>query len=447
MMRRRDTYHIYLIIIPLLWVSKSWALPSYARQTGAPCAQCHTIAFGPQLTPYGRQFKLNGYVWGETKGSIPLSLMAVAGYNQTSKDLPEAPAPHFSTNDNFALNELTGFIAGRITQHMGAFIEAAYSGVERHTAWGAFDVRYARTGQLGGKGIVYGVSLNNNPTVTDLWNSTPVWSFPYTGSHLAPGPGAAPVLFDGISERVLGPNVYMMIDDHLYLEAGAYKGMSDNWLDKVGLSAEENLHLDGLATYWRAAWQFDKDRSSYSIGVLGLNVKQQPDPAARLTDRYSDIGFDATYQFAGDNGISATGNLLYVHETRHLDAAFAAGESDSSANHLNQLQLDATIAWHQTWVGSVGWFDTTGSNNAGLFPAAEIDGSANGSPNSRGYTLQLEYVPFGKTNSFGAPWMNARFGLQYKGYQRFNGGSSNYDGFGRSASDNNTLFVFAWLAI
>jgi hypothetical protein len=427
--------------------ANSWALPSYAQQTGAPCSQCHTIAFGPQLTAYGRQFKLNGYVWGEAS-SVPLALMAVVGYNQTSKNLPESPAPHYSTNNNFAMNELTAFYAGRITQHVGAFIEAAYSGIERHTAWGAVDVRYARSTTIGGKGVVFGVSINNNPTVTDLWNSTPVWSFPYTGSDLAPGPGASPMLFGGISERVLGPSFYAMINDHLYLEAGVYKGMSDQWLSNVGLTADDNLHLDGAATYWRAAYQFDKDRNSYSVGLLGLNVKQQPDPAAPETDRYNDIGFDATYQYAGDHGLAATANLLWVHEKRHLDAAFAAGESDSDTNHLNALQFDASLAWQQTWVASLGWFNTNGSSNAGLFPAdSEVDGFTNGSPDSRGYTMQLEYIPFGKISSFARPWANIRLGIQYKGYQRFNGGSSNYDGFGRSASDNNTLFAFAWLAI
>src|ERR1700722_10741772 len=38
------------------------ALPSYARQTGQPCATCHT-AF-PELTPYGRRFKIGGYTAG-----------------------------------------------------------------------------------------------------------------------------------------------------------------------------------------------------------------------------------------------------------------------------------------------------------------------------------------------------------------------------------------------
>ena len=41
------------------------ALPSYSWQTGLPCTQCHVQGFGPDLTDFGRQFKLNGYVWGD----------------------------------------------------------------------------------------------------------------------------------------------------------------------------------------------------------------------------------------------------------------------------------------------------------------------------------------------------------------------------------------------
>jgi len=36
--------------------------------------------------------------------------------------------------------------------------------------------------------------------------------------------------------------------------------------------------------------------------------------------------------------------------------------------------------------------------------------------------------------------------VQYTAYGRFNGASKNYDGFGRNASDNNTLFIYTWLA-
>ena len=426
--------------------SEAFALPSYAQQTGMPCSQCHTIAFGPALTSYGRQFKLNGYTFGDEKHAVPFALMVVTGYSHTATDLPEAPAPHFSTNNNVAVNEVTGFFAGRITEHSGAFIEAAYSGVERHTAWGAFDLRYARALTIGGKGVVAGISLNNNPTVTDLWNSTPVWSFPYTGSELAPTPGAAPLLFDGISERVLGPSAYVMINDKLYLEAGAYKAMSDRWLSNVGLTADDNLHMNGVAPYWRAVMQFERGPSYYSVGIVGLDAKLQPDPSVPATDHYRDIGLDATYQYTDGGKYAIQANLSYVHEKRSLDASFAAEASDAVENHLDSLHFDAGFAWDQTWVASVGWFNTSGSSNSALFAPAEVEGSATGSPDSRGYTIQLEYVAFGKIHSFLRPWLNLRLGLQYIGYNRFNGSNTNYDGFGRSASDNNTLFGFAWVA-
>ncbi|HET6236643.1 MAG TPA: hypothetical protein VFE41_17025 [Acetobacteraceae bacterium] len=41
--------------------------------------------------------------------------------------------------------------------------------------------------------------------------------------------------------------------------------------------------------------------------------------------------------------------------------------------------------------------------------------------------------------------MNLKLGAQYTLYTQFNGVASNYDGFGRNASDNNALYVFAWM--
>ncbi|MEE3500610.1 hypothetical protein [Acidiphilium acidophilum] len=40
------------------------AIPAFAAQTGMHCSACH-IGF-PQLTPYGRMFKLQGYITGGT---------------------------------------------------------------------------------------------------------------------------------------------------------------------------------------------------------------------------------------------------------------------------------------------------------------------------------------------------------------------------------------------
>jgi hypothetical protein len=65
-----------------------------------------------------------------------------------------------------------------------------------------------------------------------------------------------------------------------------------------------------------------------------------------------------------------------------------------------------------------------------------VTGSRNGSPDSRGLKIEFDYVP----------WLNTKIGLQYTAYLEFNGASKNYDGFGRSASDNNTLYAFLWTA-
>ena len=42
------------------------------------------------------------------------------------------------------------------------------------------------------------------------------------------------------------------------------------------------------------------------------------------------------------------------------------------------------------------------------------------------------------------PWENVRLSLQYTAYLKFNGSSSNYDGTGRDAQDNNTTYLLAW---
>jgi hypothetical protein len=65
-----------------------------------------------------------------------------------------------------------------------------------------------------------------------------------------------------------------------------------------------------------------------------------------------------------------------------------------------------------------------------------VGGSANGKPDTQGYMLELDYLPV----------QNVRLMLQYYGYSKFNGARINYDGAGRSASDNNTLFANIWLA-
>jgi hypothetical protein len=76
-----------------------------------------------------------------------------------------------------------------------------------------------------------------------------------------------------------------------------------------------------------------------------------------------------------------------------------------------------------------------------------LGGSANSKPNSNSFTVEADWVPFGKADSWLQPLANLKLGIQYTAYTQFNGGDKGYDGVtARSASDNNTLFLFAWLA-
>lgn len=438
---------LLLAVVGLGNCLEATALPSFASQTGMPCSQCHTLSYGPALTQYGREFKLNGYTWGDADSRMPLALMVQGGFSHVAEQLPEAPAPHYATDDNFSLDQVSLFFGGRLSEHAGAFAQVTYSGSDRHTSWDNTDIRYARTISLAGADAVVGLSINNNPTVQDLWNSTPAWGFPYITSPLVPGAAASPIISGYLAQLVLGATVYTMIHDAVYLEAGVYHGLSDRWLGNLGPGADANPHVQGVAPYWRAAYQWSNNDTHYfSVGTFGMDVTLQPDPTLPDTDHYTDVAFDATYQYTGSHGGAVSVDASLIHEKQRLAATFNAGGSASPDDHLDVASLDTSYMYRQTWGVGVGLFDTRGNSDATLYSPGSLTGSNSGSPDTRGYTVQLEYVPFGKMDSIARPWVNLRVGIQYTGYLRFNGGAANYDGSGRSASQNNSLFVFYWMA-
>src|SRR6476646_558112 len=112
-------------VVGLSYSLPATAVPAFAVQTGQPCKTCHIGAFGPQLTPFGRQFKMNGYTLraGDTF-TLPVSAMAIASFVHTQGD-QEPPTSSFSTNDNTTLDEASIFLAGGY-QHVGGFAEITY---------------------------------------------------------------------------------------------------------------------------------------------------------------------------------------------------------------------------------------------------------------------------------------------------------------------------------
>ena len=81
---------------------RAFSIPLYARQTGQPCATCHTAFL--ELTPFGRRFKLGGYTLGGGDWSGPpfAVMLQAPTYTHTEAGQEGGAAPHFGTNNNFA---------------------------------------------------------------------------------------------------------------------------------------------------------------------------------------------------------------------------------------------------------------------------------------------------------------------------------------------------------
>lgn len=426
----------------------AFAVPSYAQQTGLPCASCHTTSFGPGLTPFGQDFKANGYVYSNGASNLPpVAAMVISSFTNTQSGQSGGASTHFSPNDNLAVDQTSLFFAGKILDHLGAFIQVTYDGVAQRLAWDNTDIRYANSFQVSGTKVVWGLSLNNSPTVQDLWNTTPAWSYPYVASALAPTPTAAPLIEGALAQGVYGLTAYTLIDNHWYLEGGSYRTLPNRLLSALGVGAGSVSPSHGLAPYWRAAWKTQHGSNFGSVGLFGMDIHQYPGgDASAGTDHYTDLGFDGTYGYdTGRNRVLL--QATQIHEVQSLPASLALGGVSQASNELNTTRINAQYAYRQTYVISGAVFRIYGGADATLYAPGDISGSANGSPNSRGYIAQAEYTPFGKANSLLHPYLNVRLGLQYTYYTEFNGGNTNYDGSGRTAHDNNTLFAFAWFAI
>src|SRR3954453_14965432 len=98
-------------------------------------------------------------------------------------------------------------------------MEFKYDGVKQRPQVDNIDIRHARESELFGKDFLWGVTINNSPTVQDPWNSTPAWGFPFNRSPLAPTPTASTLVDGRLSQRVFGVGMYALWNDLLYWEA------------------------------------------------------------------------------------------------------------------------------------------------------------------------------------------------------------------------------------
>jgi hypothetical protein len=468
-----------LLAILILGMQPAHAIPLFNRQTGQNCVACHAGGQFPELTPYGRLFKMTGYTLGE-RIKVPLSAMAVVSQSSvanTSKSL--SPSTDFAKNNDFILANASVFAGGKITDNLGAFIQVTYDpravlnadgSYSGHTNADNMDLRWADRFVGADRDLIVGVSLNNNPSVSDPWNTAPAWMqyvpLPSpTSSQFIDATTPYPSYSSG--GNIAGLTTYAFLDRTWYGEIGAY-GTARGPLSFMTRGVTPRTTLRGLNPYWRLAWNREWGAHNLMIGTGGMYARVYQDPNDPSTiDRYHDWNIDAQYQYLLDPH-SVTAQLVYA-SSRHRypdaqggqPASFvdAAGNplppsSFQSSTHLLRAKL--SYVYQARYGGSVSLFNLSGTTNtanqtSGFDPATltitatdpnatqlslPVNGNLSGNPGTRGGTLEAFWMPV----------QYVRVGAQYTIYTRYNGASSNYDGLGRNARDNNSLFLYMWMA-
>ncbi|MDE2417864.1 MAG: cytochrome C [Burkholderiales bacterium] len=408
------------------------AVPSFAAQTGQSCVACHAGGQFPELTPYGRMFKLTGYTMGQRAN--PLSAMVVAS-NTTTKESTGSVR-----DGQTILDSASVFLAGKVTDNIGGFGQFTHSFPAAAAGMDNMDLRYADREVNANTDLVWGVSLHNNPTVQDVWNSAPAWSSPYMKTTQG-AYGDLPrvtVIENGLSQQVAGIGGYAYLNKSFYAELASYQAPRGAlsfmaYPANVGDTTNPfNNYLDGSNLYWRLAYTREWDAHNVMVGafgfdakVVGLDGNAVPDATVSYT-RYRDVGFDAQYQYLLSPH-TFTAQLRAVRET--IDDTLRTTYFDGPAT-LNTLSAKASYVYREQYGGSLTYKKVNGSADSNAYGAPSLV------PDSELWIPELFWIPR----------QNVRIGVQFNSFTKYLGASSNYDGLGRNASDNNSTYVYLWAA-
>lgn len=438
-MNRRSTLVAALLVLSASFLTVPFdaqAVPSMARQTGMQCAACHTVF--PELTPFGRQFKLRAFSLGsgpKASGDSMLSALPVSAILQVSRtatrDTTGGDAETFPRDRQTVVQTAGVYYGGKITSKSGALVQYGYDGIERKWGMEMFDARYADSMSLASGDLVYGVTLNNNPTLSDIYNSAPAWRFPY-GADAGLKPAAQTVLDGRLASMSGGVGLYGMFNNLVYAEVALYRTTNSGIFRPLGAGIITDSVIQGRAPYWRLALQKEMGSHSVSVGAYGLTVDLYPDrlDLSTPTNRFRDFALDAQYQYITETHQVST-QAIFIREKQDWTAGFASGATSRSSTTLNTVRIGGHYYYQRRYGGGLQYFSIYGDADPLLYAAVPITGSANGSPGTRGWVAELNYLPL----------QNIKLALRFTAYDKFNGARSNYDGAGRNASANNNIFL------
>ena len=464
------------------------ALPAYARQTGQNCVACHAGGQFPELTPYGRLFKLTGYTTGER--ALPLSVMGVAsGAHVRDTTKTDDVTADFQKHNTPMLATGSVFLAGKVTDNIGGFIQVTYDnyhsqaitsdgGLGRfqgHSQADNMDIRYADRFINGNRDLIVGLTTNNNPSVSDPWSSAAAWmqyvpNASPTSHQFVDGPFPA----FGAGSNIAGLTAYGYWNRTLYGELGLYRTANGPFsFMSAGIADNAKTKLGGSNPYWRLAYTHEWGPHNIMVGSSGM-VAHIFDTGSDISDannrgRIKNVGFDSQYQYLLDPH-TITAQFAYMRQHQDYSANTMAAAAPpffladgvtpvapaNPSDTTNTLRAKLSYIYRAKYGGSVAFFDVRGTTNTlnqtsgfdstGLITtndpngtgitSVRVTGNLAGNPATRGFSYE----------GFWMPIQYMRVGVSYTTYNKFNGAANNYDGFGRNARDNNTLRFYVWAA-
>ncbi len=487
-----------MVIFSMLAPLDAQALPLFARQTGQNCVSCHAGGQFPELTPYGRMFKLTGYTIGQ-RVAVPISAMGQITYAKV-KDTGKSDDPQadFQKNGSPMFSAGSVFFGGKITDNIGAFAQWTYDNYAGQRVgdsgnndgkWQGkpsadnIDIRYADRFIDANRDLIVGLSLNNHPSVVDPWNTAAAWmqyvpaasvsSHNYTDAH-------TPFPSDTTGSNVAGINAYAYLNKMIYAELGFYQTANKGFsFMSAGYNDTNTTKLKGINNpYWRLALTHEWGAHNLMVGATGM-VAHIYDDNVDTSDpnsihRVANTGIDAQYQYILDPH-TVTAQVAYMRQKTNYSAntianntgigspsGFVAADgvtplSDANdSDTTNTFRAKLSYVYQAKYGGSLAFFNLTGTTNTanqnsgydpvtgtitstdplglGSILSTRVGGNLSGNPATRGFTYEAFWMPV----------QYVRVGAQYTAYNKFNGASDNYDGLGRNARDNNTLFLYVW---
>src|SRR5207245_7031902 len=215
----------------------------------------------------------------------PVSLMFQTSYTSTKKALP-------GTQNGTVLfpDQLSLFTGGEITPHVGGFLQVPFDPQSGQLGVDNADFRFATHTNILAKRSTLGVRLNNNPTVQDIWSSTPAWGFPYASSAVAPTPAAATLVDGTLAQQVAGLSAYTMWNDRVYGEVGMCRSAP------VGvhrpLDSPATGVIRGAAPYCPPPPPHPWGENYLSVGTYGMSATLYPTGVGGPSNRFTDVAVD-----------------------------------------------------------------------------------------------------------------------------------------------------------